>query len=386
MLTLRPWRSAISAEPCPHARRRSRPSVRCCGPAASACVKYPWPRIAQRNGTGGRISGGEPGQHQHRVAVAARTAGERRCGGEEAGDLQRREQLETVAGRSTAPRPAPPGPASGVLVHDGSPTWRSCLPRLPPSNRRRSPSGALSRPSRTSCSTCNVPSASQPSKRAARLGEAILEVVQQEALHPCPSCREQLVVVQADLGSLGAVTGRDRPAEGEPSVFGDVEQGGVEQRPADVVEHDVVTGRRLLAKAAAHVVVVVVDALVEPGDVAYPGALGFAAGRADHPGRAEVAGHLTGDRPRGTGGGGDQDGVAVDGLADVRHAEVRRHSGHAGDAEHQLRVVDLGWESRPARSVGWCRRSRSTNACVCQCSVPWTNWPGRKSGCPEAIT
>ena len=139
-------------------------------------------------------------------------------------------------------------------------------------------------------------------------------------------------------------------------MLGDVEQRRVEQRPTHVVEHDVVAVRRQLAEPPADVVVVVVDALVEAGDVADPVALVRRAGRADHAGRAEVAGDLTGDGTGGAGGGGDEHGVAVDGLTDVAHPEVRRHPGHAGDAEHQLRVVDFGQGSERVRSAGWCRR------------------------------
>ena len=87
-------------------------------------------------------------------------------------------------------------------------------------------------------------------QRPAGLGEAILEVVQQEALHPRPAGGQQLVVVQPDVRPFRPVAGRDRTAERDATVLGDVEQERVQQRPADVVEGHVVAVRAP-ARAAA---------------------------------------------------------------------------------------------------------------------------------------
>src|SRR5205085_12182033 len=92
----------------------------------------------------------------------------------------------------------------------------------------------------------------------------------EEPFYAGPAGGEQLVVVQADLGSLGSVSRGDRPAQGDPAPLGHVEEGGVQEGAADVVEDHVVAVPGQLAEAATHVVVVVRDAVVEAGDITYP--------------------------------------------------------------------------------------------------------------------
>ena len=107
---------------------------------------------------------------------------------------------------------------------------------------------------------------------------------------------------------------------------------------ADVVEHHLVAVAVGRPELAQDVVGVVVEAVVEAGDVAHPVALRRGAGGADHLAGALDAGDLAGDRAGRAGGGGDDDGVALDGASDVGHPEVRGQPGHAEQPEHVVRL------------------------------------------------
>ena len=106
----------------------------------------------------------------------------------------------------------------------------SCLPRLPPRNRRFSASGGLLEAVEDVVLLVQAALLGPRQQVAAGLGEAVGVVGDEEALHPAAAHREQLVVVDPDVGALRLVAGGDRAAQHDPRPLGDVEQAGVEQR------------------------------------------------------------------------------------------------------------------------------------------------------------
>src|SRR5665213_1024284 len=115
-----------------------------------------------------------------------------------------------------------------------------------------------------------------------RLGKAVHVVEDQEALHPGP-LDDQVQVVAGSLGSIPVVLG-DRTAQHHPGLHGQIGQAGVEDRASHVVEVDVDPVRTGLAEARRHVLIAIVDGVVESQLTGQPGALLGRSGDAHHVG------------------------------------------------------------------------------------------------------
>ena len=181
-----------------------------------------------------------------------------------------------------------------------------------------------------------------PAQVGERLIEAVPHIQRIESLHR-RRLGQQIDVVGRTRVLAGEVT-RDDTAQNNSRLGRKPAQHGIEDLTADVVVIDVDAFGAVLLELSTQIVLLVVDARVEPEVLHHRAAFLRATGDTDHPGAGDL-GDLTCDRSSGTGCGGHHDGLTGLGAADLLHTEVCGGAAGTVDA-HDRPLVTLPRDRR----------------------------------------